>query len=645
MMEEENDLGDFSFLEPYGHLSQESKIERYWNSFNAPFTLLRQRVNQYSVYSGMTHCPLKYTTRRFKISTKSPTDDWVIENLKSFIRTEFSDHTKPLFPFDWPPDIAEEIFVGEAFLENFLKASEWVNRIQINQPDENSPTEIANSIFDLLCHQLIGSASNAKNNDRQEFIKKIVPTIKKKSRLMFVFPGFPFKDQNRFRVNFEGDVPDLAEISFLIRLFNLTQTLYQVHPYGVDIVILTDGFLYQDIFGLTNDVVKQYASRLEAYRNKLNLQGAISFISLREMIDRAGDDEVAWNISNEIQQILVSILGKNDHELIKLFDTLISAMKWNLESRKSLRGVSDKEAWEILCLEKNEITLVTEAKWNKTHMRAKRAALRYASINLMLRWTNLISQFFPDAIRCTIHPKKGQFALAASGAYAWNGVAWSKEWPKTIDDIRVIPFMSLCEYSPVKQVKFVYSGLPSFFTASAPNKNLLLAKNVLSDEGWVLDDVSGRPFLQSDLIEFIELGLNDENYTWERQLQTHNHFNSLFEFRLNHYKRHGFGVHGIWKGNKLIGQFGLQMLNIELDQVEFVVFLGKKHTHAGLGTKLLKYLIDRSLEAGLKEVFAVVRSDNPIGLKLISKFSATPIKTIKHFNQEGIVHQINLKRK
>ena len=60
----------------------------------------------------------------------------------------------------------------------------------------------------------------------------------------------------------------------------------------------------------------------------------------------------------------------------------------------------------------------------------------------------------------------------------------------------------------------------------------------------------------------------------ERIEQGEEYFNGLLQFRISHYKKYGFGVHGIWLNGELIGQFGLQVLNEE-DMVEVVLFLKK----------------------------------------------------------------------
>lgn len=647
-MERDNNIKEFSFLEPFGHNSPESKIERYWQRFSGPFTLNRHRIPQYSVYAGMTHFPLKYTMRPFNLELKLPTCEWVSDNLLKFIKTEFSEEVRTDTDLikDWPPKIDKIIQLPSNHFDKFFESSEWLNRIKIKLPDENSPKEIANSIFDLLCDSRIGAKNNSKNNNRSEFINRIVPTINDKSRLLFVLPGFPFKDQNRFRVPFDGNIPDMSEISFMIRLYNLTQTMYQVHPYGVDVVILSDGELFYDIFGVPLEIVRSYMKRLIMYRNKLNLQGTISFISLKELIDRSSIDSKTWDIVRHISECIIKLVESGTTELMSTFNILVSGIKWNLDSRNSLKNISDDLCWKLLKGNKNDVEQQYKKQWQEIHDRAIRAALEYSSINLMLRWTNLISVFFPDAIRATIHPKPEQFALSGThGSYAWNGVAYSKSWPKNIDDIRVVPYMSLCNSSKINQVKFENTEFPCFYTESTLNFNIESAKNILPSKGWNFENIFGREFSNSDLKDFINLGLGDEYFSWERKYQDENYFIGLFQFRLSHYKKYGFGIHGLWIKDKLVGQLGLQVLKEDLDEIEIIIFLGKDFVHKGLGSKLIKYIIKICREKGIRELYGVVRPDNNEGINLLKKINSEQIKTVKHFNVEGILHRINLDKK
>ena len=110
----------------------------------------------------------------------------------------------------------------------------------------------------------------------------------------------------------------------------------------------------------------------------------------------------------------------------------------------------------------------------------------------MLKWTNLIQLYFPESIRCTVHPKKNQFALSMN--YAWNGIAWSEKWPQSIKDIKTIPYYRLSEYPEVYLAKMHSTGYPCFFTKEKNDKVYECAKKVLNQEGRSFRGFFGREF-------------------------------------------------------------------------------------------------------------------------------------------------------
>jgi RimJ/RimL family protein N-acetyltransferase len=168
------------------------------------------------------------------------------------------------------------------------------------------------------------------------------------------------------------------------------------------------------------------------------------------------------------------------------------------------------------------------------------------------------------------------------------------------------------------------------------------ARNVLPRSGWDVSGICGRPFTSSDLEALIALGTGDRFFAWERQYQTRDYFETLLRFRLSHYERYSFGVHGIWRKDQLIGQCGLQVLDEGQDQVEFAIFLGSAFTGQGLGELLSRYLIRRCVSCGMKSLFGVARADNMGATGLMRKIGGVALRTITHYNREAVVFKVDL---
>lgn len=633
-----------SFVEPFGHAGLESKLERYWRSVGGRSSLTRHRVTQYSGRAGMTYAPMQYVVRQFELSSDTPNDQWIADSLVDFVRNEFSSKT-PSLPSSWPPKVEEVVHAPANFLDNLLSQSEIIGNLDVGRFRGDTSPDTAASIYELLCDVKVGSTKNREYNDKQQFIEKLLPAIEDRSRLLFVLPGFPFKDQNRFRVPFEAHTPDLADIAFLIRLHRLALAMYQVHPYGVDVLVLTDGLLYNDIFGVRKADVAAYKKRLQTYRNKLNFQGTVSFIDLKELIDRANPSSGEFNLSAHIEGRLAALNRKPpSKDCEDALNSLVAGMKWNMNTRSAMGDVPDDVCWSVLRGDISNVGKKYRSLYRTIDQQAQEAALRYASINLMLRWTNLLERSFPGAIRGTVHAKPGQFALAGSGgAYAWNGVAVCKQWPSNIDEIQVKPFLSLGEVVGLKQVVFEESSSPCFYTGAATmRRNISCAPLVLPREGWSFSGLWGRELSASDLHQFTALGSDDPLFAWERTQQPSSYFQHLLEFRLRHYSKYGFGVHGVWQGGVLVGQVGLQVFDEEKDQVEIAMFLGRSFIHKGLGTRLMSHVLRRCREVGMDRIFGVLRPENVEATSLVEKFSFTLIGPTRHFEEDALIYRLDL---
>ena len=87
---------------------------------------------------------------------------------------------------------------------------------------------------------------------------------------------------------------------------------------------------------------------------------------------------------------------------------------------------------------------------------------------------------------------------------------------------------------------------------------------------------------------------------------------------------------------------GLQVLDEQRSQLEYVIFLGKNYAQKGIGTKLLKYLFGRCKDEGIETIYGVIRSDNAISKHIVDKFGGKMVKTMAHYRQTGVLYEIKL---
>jgi len=302
-------------------------------------------------------------------------------------------------------------------------------------------------VFAILSDEKLGNPANRKNVDQAEFIKTFNTAIEADSRLRFVFLGFPFKDQNRFRTAVTPNIPDAAEVALLIRLHALTLAIFQVLPLGVDWVVLSDGIPYHDIFRIRLSDAVSYRQRLQDIRTRLNLTGSVHILDLQQLADahvnRAGE-VIVESYSREIEAVLRIL---DDEDVRRALHVLKRGMKWNMQLNDVFASVGWTSAWEILNNEDSkELTGADLDVWRHIDALASDAAFRYAAFNIAVRVSRLLTTMLPSHMRATVHPKRGQVAIPRIGdVFPWNGVAVMEGWTSgaTLRSIEVMPLYEI----------------------------------------------------------------------------------------------------------------------------------------------------------------------------------------------------------
>jgi pyoverdine/dityrosine biosynthesis protein Dit1 len=460
--------------EPFGHLEYLSKIERAWLDLPQGSSLLRRRTERFDAVNSVLYAPVEYQYPfiRNDLPTTPPDLDWITRNFLAFVRGEFSDVARP-HPPTYQPTAITESFVSLSALQQCLETceSEFVYGGLVDRVVKERSEDMVGAIYDLLCNPALGHKQNGTNMPLDTLRKKIETQVEHRNRLALLLPAFPFKDQNRFRTTSGPSTVDIGEISLLIRLHCLALALYQVHPFGADIVILSDGLLYADIFGVQPEQAKRYREQVRGFRNLLNLQGTVSILDLSELIDRFRLDPICGSrVTGIISEIETHVMSFEQmaNELGDAFKVLMRGMKWNLSTRESLGHLCDTDAWTVVTEMRRDLVpdhLLRE--WLDIEERARNAAVRYAGVNLMLRYCDLLNRVFPGSLRGTVHPKPDQLAIPLEGKlYPWNGVALVGNDGPFGTDIKTVPFYELAGLS-VELVRLDMTGDPLYYCVNS----------------------------------------------------------------------------------------------------------------------------------------------------------------------------------
>lgn len=432
--------------EPSGHGGPYSKIERIWQSLPSGYSIDVRRSERFDNISNLLYSPVEYIVEDMtnEVPDGLPDEQWVSENFSSFVLGEFgNDHMRtPPFSFEPIERIADVVTNAPQIYLEKCEAELVYGGILRGLNTRNAIT-IEDAIINVLSSPLLGNPMNQKYINKEAFSISITPSIKEHKRLQFIVPGFPFKDQNIFRTESEPDHLDMGEISLLIRLHALALAFFQIHPFGADWIILSDGLAYSKIFGVDTKSAEAYRENLRDVRNKLNLQGTVSILDLNQIAHHAdGENNIGRfdYLVNEVIKILHKLTDSND-KVNKSFSVLTRGMMWNLSTREYETQYSREEIWHAV----TDTSLRRSGAFEEEILdRSRIAAFYYGAYNLALRWYNIPKRIFPNAIRATVHPKPGQIAIPSIGnVYPWNGVPIVHKGTFRANDITVSPWYEL----------------------------------------------------------------------------------------------------------------------------------------------------------------------------------------------------------
>ncbi len=648
-------MSDVVYLdEPFGHLGYFSKLERAWARMPRGTALLRHRATRYDVVSSLLYEPTVFehpsVVDQLEDGRVIRPDD-IEKAFAAFVRGEFGEASMGrATPERFSPNIVGERSADLKDIETLLDRAEasLVYGREMQDLIDGRGDDVAGAIFDILSHDSLGHRRNKANVDLDKFRAAIEGQLERRERLLFLLPSFPFKDQNRFRTYSSASTVDIGEISFLARLHILALALYQVHPFGADVVVLSDGLLYAEIFGVEESLARKYREQLRGFRNLLNIQGTVSILDLSEVIEhlrmpgqvRSVFDDVRGEIAN-----IIGVIATSDGPLRASFEVLKRGMKWNLNTRDTLAHLDDEAAWMILNeSEEMSVPEALRAEWQRVDVLAAEAAITYSSINLSLRQLNVLDTLFPGALRATVHPKRGQFALPLAGnVYPWNGVGFVSSEPAVLSTTSTRPLHELSDLD-VELVRLDMTGEPLYLTEAREGADLRAAVVALPAVSQKFGDLDLRPLTIEDVSELHAILSEREDMTWEGERASEEYTKSLVEFRIAHYERYGFGVLAVADPQgRIIGQAGLQVLDETGERIEIVIFLASARVGSGLGTTLLEDLLRLLAAQGFGTVWATVRHGNERARRLLLRFGFVKDAETVHFNMPCTMWRLDMR--
>ncbi|MDF1796850.1 MAG: isocyanide synthase family protein [Coxiellaceae bacterium] len=232
--------------------------------------------------------------------------------------------------------------------------------------------------------------------------------------LQFILPGFPAKSANRNKTL--SALPDLGETLGLKRLSDLIHQIQQCYTPGAQLVICSDGLVFNDLVKVSTHDVEQYQQALRKLCDHLSFKH-ISFYRLSNAFPQSNTDSkrqlLISQYARDIATIRENILSDNDERL-----TFNGIHRFIYED---LRHLTSQQS-------NNQIKKLAKV-------------ISYQVIQRSHAWSALIAEKFPHAIRLSIHPhlcKSNKISIKLiEGADNW-ATPWHNVTVKTQQGFKLI---------------------------------------------------------------------------------------------------------------------------------------------------------------------------------------------------------------
>lgn len=126
-----------------------------------------------------------------------------------------------------------------------VEVTKQASECAISGSESPEHIEIANKIIDIIESYGVHEMTNVSQpcEAKKLFLPVVLERVKKGTAVIMVLPAFPFKSPNR-QGKVLGALPDFAEEIALATLQSLCDNIRQVYEHGAEVVITSDGLVY-----------------------------------------------------------------------------------------------------------------------------------------------------------------------------------------------------------------------------------------------------------------------------------------------------------------------------------------------------------------------------------------------------------------
>ena len=301
-----------------------------------------------------------------------------------FLHIQTNDKTKTIAAIEMMVKMLKQAN-GMSFLIQFFPffkdAGSWANSIlQTKIKDEDALNEaILKIIFNN--RKALDATKVCLDNTCEKCLSihkhKIEYFTKQNEPIHFILPAFPAKSPNLNKVL--SALPDLGEEIALRTLEDLCLEIKSIYAPGAMVTICSDGRIFSDLVGVTDDAVTTYVKGIKDIIASLNLQH-INIVNLEDILEGNSFDTMRQQVIDTYAEPLEELSAK---------------LKVNAEFKNLFNGIhrfitDDRKA------------IAQDVSVSKIKEESKMIALKV--IQHSNAWTRFLAYVYPDAVRLSIHP-------------------------------------------------------------------------------------------------------------------------------------------------------------------------------------------------------------------------------------------------
>jgi pyoverdine/dityrosine biosynthesis protein Dit1 len=230
--------------------------------------------------------------------------------------------------------------------------------------------------------RLLPSAGKCAANPCERCFTLHLPRVKYFVRsgqpLHFVLPAFPAKSPSRQKTL--GPLPDQSEVVALEFLQSVCDELHSLHPAGVRFTICSDGHVFSDLVGVTDDDVTGYGQEIDRLIDCSDLRSLDTF-NMSNLYDGLSFPEMREHLDCQYSESLEAVQHR-----VTTFD----------HDRVLFNGIHRFLFEEFADIDSSQ---------SRTQIRKQCKPRAVQVIRRSDAWGRLLADCFPTALRLSIHPQ------------------------------------------------------------------------------------------------------------------------------------------------------------------------------------------------------------------------------------------------